>query len=333
MNAKKYKKTVNAATIYDVAKEADVSVVTVSRAFNDYPHVSVRMKARVLNAARQVGFSPKLVARPRRLAVIIGHLDQLRGGGYKEHMLMHLIGCAARRGYSMEFIPAEDIELAIQRAVDGVIEFGLTSDEIQCLDRLDGIPTVLINKETADPKRWSTVCSDHEMEARLAAEYLIDRRHERIALVLDEHTGWSVEQRRAGYERAMKKRFGKSCPLNVLSLDNLSIERMAKDLLDRCCTGLINLSDNAGLSLQGHLSHVHQIRIPEDMSVISLENDSVSPFLSPPITTIEQPLTLIAEEAVFGLIASIANGNKVFHRMLKSRLIERGSVSTSPQMR
>jgi DNA-binding LacI/PurR family transcriptional regulator len=328
MRKKTDKKINSTATIYDVARKADVSVVTVSRAFNDYPHVSDRMKTRVMEAARQVGFSPKLVARPRRLAVIIGHMDHLRGGGYKEHLLLRLIGSAARQGYSIEFIPADEIELVIQRSVDGVIEFGLTSREVECLNRLAGIPTVLINKETPNPEQWSTVCSDHFMEARLATEYLIKRGHKRITLVLDEYAGWSAEQRQSGYSKAMKKGLGKTCDLSVLAAAGQSVEKLAELVLENRSTGLINLSDNVGLSLTGYLNQTCKIKVPDDMSVIALENDSVTPFLSPPLTTIDQPLLSIAETAVSELIATIRNGKKTFHHKLKSRLIERDSVNS-----
>ena len=71
---KKGKKTAAArmegASIYDVAKEAKVSVVTVSRVFNDYPHVSQRMRQRVFAAARAAGYTPRLVTKPRVIAAM-----------------------------------------------------------------------------------------------------------------------------------------------------------------------------------------------------------------------------------------------------------------------
>lgn len=321
------RKKTHSVNIYDVAEQAGVSVVTVSRAFNNYPHVSARMKARIMQAARQVGFSPKLVAKPQRLAVIIGHFDQLHGADYKPQMLMHLIGCAARHGYAIEFIPAENVELAVQRSVDGVIEFGLTSREIACLDQLPHVPTVLINKEIPAATRWSTVCSDHRMEARMATEYLVERGHRRIALVLDERKGWSAEQRRAGYSEIMRGAYGRTVALNIWSAADQPLPALASELLDARCTGLVNLSDNKGPPLLGLLANKHGLRFPQDLSVIALENESFSPHWSPPLTTIAQPLMLLAEAAVSGLLNAMPSGNRVFHQTFPSRLIERESVS------
>ena len=316
----------SAPTIHDVARAADVSVVTVSRVFNDYPHVSARMKTRVLAAAGSIGFSPKLVAKPRRIAVIVGHLDQLHGGGYKVQLLMRFIGCASRHGYAVEFIPAENIDLAVQRSVDGVIEFGLTSDEINCLKKLPDIPIVLINKEVPSQKRWNTVCSDHFGEGRMAAESLLKRGHRTVAIVLDETSGWSAEQRRSGYASAMKAKFGEACPQLVFSAADQSVTQIAERLVAERCTGLINLSDNVGLPLLSELTAHHGRRVPQDLSVVMLENESVSAYMSPPLTTVEQPLQLLAEAAVAGLINAMDNNHKAFRHSFPSRLIERESV-------
>ena len=59
-------------SIYAVAEKAGVSIVTVSRVFNDYPHVSQRMRHRVFAAARDVGYTPRLVSKPKVMAVIVG---------------------------------------------------------------------------------------------------------------------------------------------------------------------------------------------------------------------------------------------------------------------
>ena len=95
------------ASIYEVARRANVSIVTVSRVFNDYPHVSRRMRARVFEAARAAGYTPRLVSKPNVLAAIVGHLDNLSAGDYKTRLLLYIVQAAARVGYLVEFIPAD----------------------------------------------------------------------------------------------------------------------------------------------------------------------------------------------------------------------------------
>ncbi len=321
------------STIYDVARQADVSIVTVSRVLNDYPHVSKRMRARVIEAARVVGFSPKLVAKPRRLAVIIGHLDRLHGGHYKSHLLMRMIGAAARRGYAIDFIPAENVDIAVQRSVDGAIELGLTSLELGCLDRLPDIPVVLVNKEVEGREAWSTVCSDHRQEARKATQHLVAQGHRRIALIVDEDRGWSAEHRLAGYRSVMRKATGKDDDQLVISAADVALDEAALRIIQHGCTALVNFTDNAGLDLIGSLQQLHRIRIPQDMSVVGLEHEGVSQNLSPPMTTIKQPLDIIAETAISGLLDAIEDGDETFHHMFASHLIERESVKPPPAAR
>lgn len=312
-------------SIYDVADRAGVSIVTVSRVFNDYPHVSRRMRDRVFEAARDVGYTPRLVAKRNVLAVIIGHLDHLSAGDYKTRLLLYIVQTAARRGYLIEFIPADSVELATQHLVDGVIEVGLTDEEVLRLSHLPQVPTILTNKR-ARRKEWSTVSSDHAFEGRLATEHLLDHGHRRIALILDDPTGLGVEQRRQGYEKAGQSRDRKKFAPLVFCTSSTSPLEIAHQIKNNRCTACVNLSDNFGLAVLDSCVHELGMKIPDELSVVSLENKSVSQFWNPRLTTVEQPLQELAEGAVGGVLELIENPSRRFDRAFKGRLIERDSV-------
>ncbi len=326
---KKGKKTAAArmegASIYDVAKEAKVSVVTVSRVFNDYPHVSQRMRQRVFAAARAAGYTPRLVTKPRVIAAILGHLDHLSAGDYKTRLLLHLVQAAAQHGYLVEFIPFDSAELATKHLVDAVVEVGLTGEDVARLTHLPAVPTILINKKTPRPE-WSTICSDHLHEGHLAARHLLDHGHRRIALVLDDPSGWGVEQRRAGYEKALREALGSGFTPVVLCAADMSALEIARQLVQSKCTGCVNLSDNFGLAILDSVVRDAGRRIPEDLSFVGLENASVSPFWNPRLTTVEQPLKAIAEGAVKGILHLLEHRGQRFDRAFKGRLVERDSV-------
>ena len=326
MKKSRTKKTsvLDAGRIYEVAKQAGVSIVTVSRVFNNYPHVSDRMRARVFAAARAVGYKPRVVSKRRVIAVIVGHMDQLTAGDYKTRLILQIVQSAAQNGFLVEFIPYDSLEMATEHHVDGVIEVGLTSDEIHRLEELPNVPTVLINKARQD-KRHYAVCSDHADEGRTATEYLIDHGHTAIALVLDEETGWGPTQRIKGYTEALARRSkaGKSC---VLSAEDLTPEEIAQQIIDHRCTAAILFSDNVGLAVLDALHNRFGKTIPKEISVVGLENKSVSPFMNPRLTTIEQPLTDLAESAVTCIVDTIRGSGPDTPRPFKSRLIERDSV-------
>lgn len=313
-------------SIYEVARRAGVSIVTVSRVFNDYPHVSGRMRERVLAAARRVGYSPRVVSRPRVIAVIVGHLEFLHAGDYKSALMMHLLEAAARRRYLLEFVPVPGLDLVTQRHVDGVIELGLTSVEMEGLGHLPDVPAVLINKRIKGQKSWSTVCSNHYQETQLAARHLWPRGHRRLALVLDEREGWAAEMRRKGLEDFARATARGKLALLVLSSAQESPSALAREIRSFRASACINLTDNYGFALLGALTNELGLRIPRDLSVIALEDETISPHLQPPLTTIAQPLRDIAEAAMQGLMDRIEEGAGVFHKSLNSRLIERRSV-------
>ncbi len=315
------------ASIYDVAREADVSIVTVSRVFNDYPHVSRRMRDHVFAAARAAGYTPRLVSKPNVFAVIIGHLDHLSAGDYKTRLLMYLVQAAAKLGYLVEFIPSDSVELATQHLVDGVIEVGLTDEEMLKLNHLPQVPTLLTNKK-APRREWSTVSSDHFYEALVATKHLIEHGHRRIALILDDPKGWGVEQRRAGYESAGRSREARGFKPAVFCTSEMAPLDIARRMVAARCTACVNFTDNFGFAVLDSCVHDLKLKIPEQLSVVSLENKSASQFWNPRLTTVEQPLQAIAEGAVNGIVELLKSPSKRFDRIFKCRLIERSSVRT-----
>lgn len=311
----------NDKTIHRVADDAGVSVVTVSRVFNDYPHVSEKMRKRVLHAARQIGYSPRFVTKPKVIAVVLGHLDILSAGDYKTRLMLHMVRAAAQSGHLVEFIPLDAIDLATKRLVDGVIEVGLTQQELPQLEQLPRVPVVVISKPSPHPQ-WSSVSADQYHEGQLATRHLIRAGHRRIALVLDETVGWGVEQRMAGYRDTLEPGFE---PV-ILSSDMMTSLQVAQQLVAKKCTACVNLTDNYGLAILDNLSNELHLRIPDDISVVSLENESISRFMTPRLTTIAQPLREIAEAAVQAVVWPGDEKKSGIVRIFKSYLLERDSV-------
>jgi len=316
-------------SIYTVAEKAGVSVVTVSRVFNDYPHVSSRMRERVFAAAREIGYSPRVVSKPKVLAGIVGHLEQMLAGDYKTRLILHLIQYAAMKGYMIEFIPFSSAELATKSLVDGIIEIGLTEEEMASLTQLPNVPMAVINKRPLHTN-WLMVGSDHDEEAQLATRHLRRQGHDRIAMILDELTGWGVEQRQSGYRHIMQKRAVKFSPL-IISANKHKPAEIVEIMMEHHCTACINFTDNLGFPVLDCLTNSMGLRIPEDFSIICLENKSTSSFFRPPLTTIEQPLKQIAKTVIHGVVNMQHIESKKRPRLFHSRLIERASVGPPPK--
>lgn len=312
-------------TIHHVADDAGVSVVTVSRVFNDYPHVSEEMRKRVLHAARQIGYRPRFVTKPKVIAVIVGHLDILSAGDYKTRLMLHIVRAAAQYGHLVEFIPHDTLDLATKRLVDGVIEVGLTQQELPQLEQLPRVPVVLVNKPSPRPT-WSSVAADHYHEGHLATRHLLKAGHRRIALVLDEVEGWGVEQRIAGYRDTLQGQTEPDFEPVVLSSDTMSSLEIAQHMIAKKCTACVNLTDNYGFAVLDSLTNELGLRIPNDISVVCLENEAISRFTTPRLTTIAQPLREIAETVVQAIVWRTDDTQPGLTRTFKSYLVERDSV-------
>lgn len=313
------------ASIYRVAQQAGVSIVTVSRVFNDYPHVSTAMRDRVLTAARQVGYQPRLVSKRNLLAVLVGGLEHLAAGDQSSRLMLALVRAAAARDYLVEFLPASATELATQHLVNGLIEVGLTGDEVASLRDLPSVPKVALNNRQV-PDDWNVVSIDPAAEVQLAVRHLMDQGHRKLALVHDSSRGWYAEQREAGFRAALRE----------VNLDHRHVllcsyrqspQDLARKVIDTGCTGCLCMCNQGGLPVLDGLQNELKLRIPEDLSLITMENARVSPYVSPRLTTMAQPLDQLAEAAVEGLLKQATEPKpERFVHMLKSRLIQRDSV-------
>jgi hypothetical protein len=166
----------SAVNIYQVARQAKVSIVTVSRVFNDYPHVSRAMREHVLEAARQVGYQPRLVTKRNLIGVLVGKLEDLAAGEQTSRLVLALMRAAASRGYLLEFFPATSAERATQHLADGLIALGLSSVELAGLRSLPSVPRVALNNLSVD-ESWSAVSVDPADEVQMAVRHLAEQGH------------------------------------------------------------------------------------------------------------------------------------------------------------
>ena len=307
------------AGIYDVAEQANVSVVTVSRVFNNRPHVSAQMRERVLAAARRVGYTPRLVTKRSVAGIVIEKLEHLEGGGCMSRMLLHLVREASRAGYLAEFIPTESIQLATEHLVDGLIAVGLEEKSLDRLTNLPGVPRVLVNMKTGRPG-WHAVHADHADETRTAIQHVRGLGHTRVVLVVDEDCRWCSKAR----IEAFRSSLGNSSTPLVLQAARMGPRDIAEQIVGSKCTAAMILAEHAGLSIIDALTNEYDIRVPNDLSVIGVENDAVTPYLQPRLTTMEQPLRQMAESAISML--SIDGASRRVETSLPCRLIERSSV-------
>ncbi|MBR0552685.1 LacI family DNA-binding transcriptional regulator [Stakelama marina] len=307
------------ATIIDVAREAGVSIKTVSRVFNDAPNVSAKMRQRVQEAANSLHYHPNIVAQG-----LVGRRSYLLGLFYENPSPNYVVelqrGAVERlqgERYRLIVLPVEkasaiaDNILAYVRsaALDGIVLTPPASDNPVILERLSeaGFPFVRVAPTTA-PDAGPRHVTDDAAAAREMTEYLIALGHRRIAVIKGDPSHPSTEARMRGFREAMAARDIEVAEALVeqgmFQFD--SGQRAAQRLLERPDRPTAIFAQNDDMAA-GAIMAAHDLglKVSEDISVAGFDDSAIARMVWPRITTIHQPVFDMARAATDTLVAML----------------------------
>lgn len=298
-------------TSQHVARLAQVSQSAVSRAYTPGASVSSHTRARVMDAARQLGYRPNAIARSlitkrsRMIAVVMSQLDnqfyppvleklsqRLRNDGY--HVLLFITSRDESDGVLAEIL---------QYQVDGIVMASTVLSSALARDcARAGSPVVLFNRMTQraanEDHPASAVTSDNEAGGRMAARHLVAGGHQRIAYIagmeqsstnLDRERGFREELALLGtriHARAVGNYSFEGAQLAARQLFENSAERP-----DAVFVG----SDQMALAVMDVLREELGLSIPSDVSVVGFDNVPQAAWGAYQLTTIEQPIDQMVE--------------------------------------
>ena len=317
-------------SIYSLAKRTGVSASTVSRVLNQREGISIETRSKVLAAAKAAGFRPRMTARQPTVAVVIDRNQFVTFGGYVSSMVSHLVQVLSRHEVAVELVTERNFARLHDRLVDGVLAMAWDDSTIEELRRLPNIPVVALNR--MDMKDFSSVATDHRRQAEMAVEYLHGRGHRRLAMLCEERNNWGSNQRVEGFTAALNKA---GLPVDdrcVAYTDHQPMYGVLRRLVnDFCPTAIFVAGEDMGLEASYILSGMLGLSIPQDISLLGMESAKVSQFLTPPMTTLSQPLDDLAVRAMELLMRQVGKGRTQSERvMLECTLIERESVAAPP---
>lgn len=299
-----------ATTRIDVARLAGVSTAVVSYVVNDGPRgVSEQTRERVLRAIRQLNYRPNPSARALKTGTtgLIGVVvSDITNPHYAEFVAAidaaaGAVGSSLMLGISHGDAEGEAalIQSLIDRGTDDLllVNCRLTDDRLRTLGAADK-PCVLMDRSLPG-SMLPTVGVDLQAGARLALEHLADHGHRRIAYVTGPLMETQIDHRGIAYEAVGRER-------GLSKLDPLITEwnrdggyRAVEEFLawsepptavfagsDLIAVGVLKAAHDRGLS------------IPDDLAVIGLDGTMESAYMTPALTTVRQPLDLMAKEAI-----------------------------------
>ncbi|MBX3193820.1 MAG: LacI family DNA-binding transcriptional regulator [Microbacteriaceae bacterium] len=295
------------ARLADVAARAGVSATAASLVLNNVPgsRISEETRTRIFESAEALNFRFNVAARglaTSRTHTIAFISDEIASSEFAGGMIAGSQKEAWDNGLQLVVIDtggrAEVEESAvnsmIEREVEGVIFAAMSAKRVEPPPVLSQVPTVLLNCFATD-SAFPTVLADEVGGGFEATRALIAAGHSRIGFVNGNRTGrgeWASEQRRIGYETALREA-GLAVEDELVVYGNWRPDggyAGATQLLElsRRPTGIVCGNDRMAF---GAYEAVRQagLRVPDDVSIVGYDNQPLSQFLFPPLTTVELP--------------------------------------------
>ncbi|TXR51309.1 LacI family DNA-binding transcriptional regulator [Quadrisphaera setariae] len=328
------------ATLRDVARLAGVSTATASKAINGRPDVKAATRERVLEAARQLAFSPNAVARSLSagrtgtvglltsdlegrfsLPVLMGAEDAL--GVHETSVFL----CDARGDAIRE---QHHIRALLSRQVDGLIVVGARPDSRPSLGQHLPVPVVYAYSPSEDPQDLSLVV-DNEAGGRLAVDHLITSGRTRIAHITgDPGYGASHDRVRGARERLAEAGLGLAGDQVWFGSWTEGWGRGATRMLLERNPGVDAIFAGSDQIARGVLDVLHEkgLRVPEDVAVIGFDNwEAMAGESRPALTTVDMQLEVLGRRAAEHLSAAIAGRSRKGTVELPCRLVQRSSTA------
>jgi LacI family transcriptional regulator len=288
------------ASMREVAELADVAISSVSRVLSGHPDVSSEMKERVLDAVAQLEYEPDFLAQslrrgqtlsvgfvladisnPLMADIVLGAEAEMRGAGYSL-VLMNSENDPA--------LDAAHIRFFQSRRVDGMILSLASETHAPTVEAIEAanVPVVLVDRELSDELGASAVFNDHTTGMESAVRHLIGLGHRKIALI----TG-SVEQL-PGRQRIKGMQ-------NVIAESNGAVEGVylpgsfSREHGEVAARSLLAGPDRPTAIIAGgnqlligclRVLNESEMRVPDDVSLVTCDDVPLSELYRPPIATI-----------------------------------------------
>ena len=305
------------ANIKEVARLAGVSTSTVSRALSNKVPVEEATRQRVLQAVRQLGYRPNLMAKglkegySRTIALIIPDIIN--------PFFPKLVKCFEHRaldcGYSLilcdsggdEEMESRHLESMKSHYIDGVLYISVVkgADRARMLKDA-GVPVVVVNR--AYDVGIPCITNDNRHGSVTMIDYLVECGHRKISCLVAPIRSQHYEQRYQGCLEAFAKHgiddYEKYMVKNVHTVEDAYTA--TKKLLSRKDrpTAIFAFIDFVTIGVYSGASDCG-LSVPGDVSVAGFDNISISPHMIPPLTTYDHPVERIAERAMEELLRLI----------------------------
>ncbi|MFB3163937.1 LacI family DNA-binding transcriptional regulator [Neobacillus sp. 179-J 1A1 HS] len=327
------------ANIQQVAKQAGVSVATVSRVLNSQNTVSAKTKMRVEEAIKKLNYEPSLLGRNLRTSesrLLLILIPTISNPFYLE-IIKGIEQVAISQNYNILLCETDSnpnkeniyFDLVRKKMADGIITMD-PAVNVETLKKLAENYAIIQCSEYEECTGIPYVTIDNEEASYRAVKHLIQIGHHKIALMNADEKYLFARQRKMGYKRALEENGITLRNEYIISTPNLGFENgqhaMKKILnLQERPTAVFAVSDLLAI---GALKEINAagLHVPSDIAVVGFDKIDFSNMTNPTLTTIAQPMRKMGNVAARMLIEKI-KGEEVESIILDHELVIRESTS------
>jgi LacI family repressor for deo operon, udp, cdd, tsx, nupC, and nupG len=303
--------------IADVARYAKVSPATVSRVLNNTANVSNEMRKKVLHAVKELQYRPNQMGQALRtkksnmLLVVVSDM----GNSFFSDILYGMDETAQRYGYNLLVVSTyfnaqrelKMLEFLDNKTVDGsvLLATNLIKEDI---DRYASRYPIIQCCEYVEDANAPHISIDNYSAACQVVKYFINAGHNRIAYIGQNNTFISSNLRESAYVETLKennipyrpeyvKKGSHSFDFGVTSMQELL-------KLEERPTAAFVISDRIAAGCLRALAY-SDVSVPDEMSIIGFDNIDISKMVTPPLSTVAQPMRQLGNMAIEMLIEKI----------------------------
>ncbi|MGM9476688.1 LacI family DNA-binding transcriptional regulator [Pedobacter sp. GSP4] len=331
-------------TIYDIAKELNITVSTVSRALSGFPAISDTTRKAVEDMARKLNYSPNRLASALKSGKT--HIIGVIVPSVQAHFFASIIHCIEDglkdSGYRVIIYQSNEsveneingVKTLLEAQVDGIMaSMSLETVDIAHFAEItkQNKPLILFDRVNADLK-VPTITLDDFKAGYMATQHLIDRGYKKIAFVTTIHQIKIFNDRLEGYKAALKDN-GFPVIEDHIIFGGLSIKdgRFGAGRLMRSRNkpdAIIAGDDFTALGVIKKLKEVDET--PPEVGVIGFANEAFSAYITPNLSTIDQHAPQMGKECAKMFLKMISQDNPyadMEHIVLDPAVVERESTN------
>lgn len=327
-------------TINDIANKLGISKSTVSKALNNATDISEEMRKKVLETAIELGYiNRRIQKKEKKLCILVANMDYDTPNQFGYDIVVGFKQMAEPEGWTVDIIPLTKefqkltpygvfmMEHSYQAAF--VMGFSLLDPWLQEF-RTTHIPTVLYDNYIKDNPYVASIGCDSQEGFNLAVRHLVKLGHKKIGLISGPLDSYILKARYNAYLNALNK-YNLEINENFIGLGYYvteSAKTYVPKLLKQGVTAILFSHDVRAIAAITECRN-HDIKIPEDLSIIGFDDVPIATQSDPPLTTIRQDRIALGKCGYYAMNC-LLNHVPIGSILLRAPLIERASTTSVP---